>query len=138
MSKNQGTNIERPQKKLVISIVIYILYLFATPLPPEPIPPPLPRNVIPPRKTLKCISWWVYVHSFTVYQKKNFNWVNNVNVSILTIKQNNIKLSCVSSIFLINLIKRSWCSHCIYGMVVMNNLGFPIHESYLKMQVYQI
>ena len=75
--------------------------------------------------TLKYISWWVYFQGFTVYQKKNLCWVNTVNVLILAIKQHNIKLSCVSSIFLISLIKRSWCLDCIYGMVVMNNLGFP-------------
>ena len=51
--------------------------------------------------------WKIYIRQlilwgFTVYQKKNLNWANVVNLLMLAIKQNSMKLPCMTSISLIS------------------------------------
>ena len=51
--------------------------------------------------------WKIHIHQiifwgFTVNQKKDLNWVNVVNLLMLAIKQNIMKLPCMTSISLIS------------------------------------
>lgn len=72
-----------------------------------------------------------------VYEKEKVKIFNAVNVLMLAIKQGSMKL-CVSFIFLISLIGKTWCSRCISGTVVINNLGFLTWTSHEKTQGLQI